>query len=405
MTKFRRIHLENWRQFGSVDIDLSAQTTILTGSNGCGKTSVLNILSKHFGWNLLFVSTPYISKRSRRRIYSDWRQSTWDEEQTPEAPCVGFIDYEDGARCTLRAPEKSGQNAQYHLVYDNQRSVVGLHIPSHRPPISYQPISQIPTNPKNNQQLYREFQSVLFQSISAQKSQNPGLILKQSLVSLAVFGYGSEAVSANDEYREIFDSFQEVLRILLPAELGFRRIEIRMPDVVLVTDSGDFSLDAMSGGVSSVLGLAWQIHIFGSTATDCTVLIDEPENHLHPRMQRTLLPNLARAFPGHRFVVATHSPFIVSSNEFASVYGLKYSDDRRVHSVRLDSSELSSSPEQVLREILDVPSVMPVWVEDRIRGVMKRHANGTSEDAKAIYEEIRALGLSDVLSDLPERMG
>jgi len=252
MNTFRQIHIENWRQFGLVDIQLDRQTTVLTGSKGSGKTSILTILSRHFGWNLFFVSTPYLSKRSQKRIYSDLIRDRWDGEANSEATAVGWIEYSNNAKCVLRAPEKHSENPQYQLQYDNQQVVDGLHIPSHRPPISYQAISQIPTNPKTNQQLYSEFQQVLFQSISANKSQNPGLILKQSLISLAVFGYGSDAVAPNLEYREIFESFQEKLRILLPPELGFKKIEVRMPDVVLITDSGDFSLVAMSGGVSSV---------------------------------------------------------------------------------------------------------------------------------------------------------
>ena len=53
------------------------------------------------------------------------------------------------------------------------------------------------------------------------------------------------------------------------------------------------------------------------------VLIDEPETHLHPRWQRTVLPSLAKAIEGwdiqHRpevqFIVATHAPLVLASLE------------------------------------------------------------------------------------------
>ena len=53
------------------------------------------------------------------------------------------------------------------------------------------------------------------------------------------------------------------------------------------------------------------------------VLIDEPETHLHPRWQRTVLPSVANAVenwnPEHRpevqFIVATHSPLVLASME------------------------------------------------------------------------------------------
>lgn len=43
------------------------------------------------------------------------------------------------------------------------------------------------------------------------------------------------------------------------------------------------------------------------------ILIDEPEQHLHPKWQRSLLPTLNHLFPNIQFVVATHSPLVVSN--------------------------------------------------------------------------------------------
>src|SRR3546814_16405068 len=68
VTTFNKIHIERWRQFECVDIDLSHQTTVLKGSNGSGKTSILNILSRHFGWNLLFVSTHFLIRSEERSV-------------------------------------------------------------------------------------------------------------------------------------------------------------------------------------------------------------------------------------------------------------------------------------------------------------------------------------------------
>lgn len=52
------------------------------------------------------------------------------------------------------------------------------------------------------------------------------------------------------------------------------------------------------------------------------VLIDEPELHLHIRLQEVLLPSLTRMFPKIQFIVATHSPVIVSSIPNAIVLDL-----------------------------------------------------------------------------------
>ena len=52
------------------------------------------------------------------------------------------------------------------------------------------------------------------------------------------------------------------------------------------------------------------------------VLIDEPETHLHISMQYNILPLISRLFPNIQFIVATHSPAIISSLENSIVYDL-----------------------------------------------------------------------------------
>jgi len=65
-------------------------------------------------------------------------------------------------------------------------------------------------------------------------------------------------------------------------------------------------------------------------SSQIVVLIDEPETHLHPRWQRTILPSLFKAIyswnespkayrPMIQFIVATHAPLVMASME--SLFG------------------------------------------------------------------------------------
>ena len=73
----------------------------------------------------------------------------------------------------------------------------------------------------------------------------------------------------------------------------------------------------------------------------------------------------------------------------------------KVVSAHLEQAELASSPNNILRDILDVPSTMPVWVEDKIREVLisveKLQGEGK---ATKILEALDALGLSDKINDV-----
>lgn len=92
MNTFSKLRLSGWRQFDNVELDLSKNVTVLTGANGTGKTSILNILSTHFGWSINFAATPYVSKRSRKNLFKDIRKVAEDEEpQSNRQHIVGHI--------------------------------------------------------------------------------------------------------------------------------------------------------------------------------------------------------------------------------------------------------------------------------------------------------------------------
>ena len=56
-----------------------------------------------------------------------------------------------------------------------------------------------------------------------------------------MFGHGNKVVAPNEEAREAFEGFSEALRNVLPADLNFRQISIRTPEVILETGTGDHS--------------------------------------------------------------------------------------------------------------------------------------------------------------------
>ncbi|MFA0026157.1 AAA family ATPase, partial [Vibrio sp. 10N.261.49.A5] len=116
------------------------------------------------------------------------------------------------------------------------------------------------------------------------------------------------------------------------------------------------------------------IYMFSQNKENFVITIDEPENHLHPSMQRELIPNLSKAFPKAQFVIATHSPFIIGSSKKSQVYALAYNNENRVFSRKLDMIDKSGNAAKVLREVLGVPVTVPVWVEDEIKEVVKKYS-------------------------------
>ena len=406
---FHDIKLERWRQFQYLNIEFHPQLTVLTGANGTGKTTILNLLNRHFGWNLQLVSTPRRLKRGRARFFSDlWPADEVQDEEAEPAPSrseIGQITYSDGQVARLSVPENLQE--AYAVEISGQERIPGIFVPSHRPVYGvYQKVEQIPTELQPKEQLFEIYLNALRNFYTPRPRALPIFQIKQALISLATFGYGNEVVQPNQEAIDVFEGFQNVLRTVLPESLGFESFEILMPEVVLKTRSGEFSFDAVSGGVSALIDISWQLLMRSRIDERFAVIIDEPENHLHPELQRAVLPNLLKAFPDAQFIVATHNPFVVSSVPESNVYVLDYTTERKVVSTVLDMVNKAGTSNEILRDVLGLSNVMPLWVETRVEEIVRKYSAEELNEAvlRLIKADMSEIGLGDLFPEALTRV-
>ncbi len=400
MTQFASISLGGWRQFGSVAIDFHDRATIITGANGAGKTTILNILSQHFGWSLSFVGTLGIGRSGALRYFSGVVEEGGSEGGHVQ---VGQLTYDDGAVAALTVPQ---QGASFQIGVNGRRDVKGIYITSHRPVYSYQAVTEIPTQVQAGEQLFEQYLSNIRQYYQpSARLESPSHRLKAALISLATFGYGNAVVEPNPAARDTFEGFSEVLRTVLPPALEFRRIRVQMPEVILETGTGDFSLDAASGGVAALVDVSWQIYMRARSDSEFTVVMDEPENHLHPSLQRSVLPGLLEAFPQAQFIVATHNPFVVTSVRDSKVVVLSFVNGR-VESTSLADVDRSATANQVLADVLGVPFPAPLWVEDEVDRVVRSFAEEelTAELLEQVRSQLNEVGLADLFPKVLDRL-
>ncbi len=401
--KFQQLTIREWQQFQDISINFHENLTILTGANGSGKTTLLQLLARHSGWNIHSLATPKLDRNTGLiKYFQRFLGFEYDHTNMPE---IGQLTYSNGVACSLTVPQ--GNAAQYQVQFSKLHAVQCLFVPSHRSIYRYQPVSQIPTAKKDRQSAFQEVSNSIRQRYLGGTEQPSSFFMKTTLIGWAIQGYGvrseNKVIMPTDaEQTRSYEGFQEVLRNVLPKSLGFDSFEIRNMEVVFVCNGGrdEFLLETASGGISALIDLAWQIYMFSTSKSEaCTVMIDEVENHLHPIMQREVLPSLVAAFPQVSFVVSTHSPLVVNSVSDSAVYALRYNEERKIESRRLDFQNKARTAAEVLNEVLGVSSTLPVWAELRLNDLVEKYFSSSSSsfDLDGMRKELAEFGMERLM--------
>lgn len=397
----QQIQLNAWRQFDNLTIDFDKRMTLLTGANGSGKTTILNILSKAFGESIKFVSN--VDETSDGSInYSSSVIGNLEERRDTnyKSSIIGNVTY-DSITAPILVPEEV--STTYNIDFKESNACEGLYINSHRSLFQYKMVETIPTHALKREEIFTAYHTYKTLPLSGTyynpNEQGATKHIKEAIISLATFGPGNNYVKSNEEALNIFEGFQAILSKILPPKIGFQKLIIEIPEVILETDSGKFPIDAVSGGIASIIELAWMIYMYAPSEKAFTVLFDEPENHLHPELQQTLLPNLLEAFPNVQFIVATHNPFIISSVESSIIYVLKYNEHNKVISTLLDGVTKAASSNEILREVLGITSTFPLWASAKIKTLINETmSKGISENSLSDFrEQMETLGFANVI--------
>lgn len=311
----KQIHVNNCYTFQNFDVPLKPlndfKHIIFTGKNGTGKTTILNRIAfqlNEFRTNgrdkingLKYLNNVILSNHNHPSL-KNWKQNIVEYN----ALDLFFLDNENLNLLT--------QPNDYIFSFFKAHRKVNL--------------QDVNTVSKENLFL-----------IQLDKQNDPDKFVaqfKQYLVNKKVyeaFDYMNSKTESINQNKIFFDKLKTILRnILGDKQLYLEFVQENFEFYINFSDGRSITFNQLSEGfsafISILMDLLMRVDLIRKNISDFNydpfgiVLIDEPETHFHIEMQYEILPLLTELFPKIQFIIATHSPAIISSITNAIVYDL-----------------------------------------------------------------------------------
>ncbi len=190
----------------------------------------------------------------------------------------------------------------------------------------------------------------------------------------------------------------------------FRILSLGKVESTFTGKYGTFNFTSLSAGQQIIISTF--ARIVANIEPGALVLIDEPESGLHPNWQHRYIPLLNESIPSNyrcHFVIATHSPYIVSDGSDLLVPGAKWGDF-----VQFDEPFQGRSVENILYRVFRARISGNSLVQDDLQILLEYIAGlGDFPDAE-VARSLRRLeilsgpdtkDLNDVIGQVRELLG
>lgn len=171
----------------------------------------------------------------------------------------------------------------------------------------------------------------------------------------------------------------ESLRDLLGSERALIKLGVlRSLDLELARNGEAIPLSGASSG--ELMVLSGLVHISSFIDSNSVIIVDEPENSLHPRWQQNYIDNILDLFQYYepKLIIATHSPLIIPVEiKGAGIYNVG-----RGVITKLDVK--SSNNENVLSEVFGVLTPESRYLSDQMVKILNGLDDGVVSSSKAL---------------------
>lgn len=344
-----RLHVENFRKFANNDFEFNPFFNLIIGENGAGKSSILEALAVAVGSWLLGIrgqDSRHIKKRDiRREAQFIGKRFVFKEFAPVVVNAYGEVDgknlswlrelrsvdyrsrttYRDAADIRKKAEELAKKAIEGEHVILPLISYYGASRLWDIPPDS----DKTPTETLSPQDFAREPQEEYDVETFSERfvGYRYSVDSRSDLKALLRWMTYERRVEIDDEDKSPYlRTVLDAIGSCLP-EKSVRRVRFSIRQETLMFDFDDgriLPLSDLSDGYRSMVAMIGDIackaallnpHLEENAISETpgVVLIDELDQHLHPRWQRRVVEDLRRTFPKIQFIATTHSPFLIQS--------------------------------------------------------------------------------------------
>ncbi|WP_330472178.1 AAA family ATPase [Vibrio harveyi] len=391
-TYIEKLHLRNFRQFKTLDVEFNKRFNFIAGPNGCGKTSILAGISHSFSHDSLQFS----------RFNEDsefWTDVIVDGEKKRTGLGKGSLtgtSYRQSSinRWNLPPSEEGRESIVLHSTKDSLNGFCPLFIGAERS-IKYKKIQGMTREPTRDEQV-SNYTSMGTRSLYSETSHNQQRDIKQWLVN-RYFMIDKEWAA---EERENWNHMIQYLPTLAPFDSDFSYVRTgKELEPVFSLYGQECYLEELSAGFQAILFIIANIFewVEGTrpegerlvSQASGTVLIDELDIHLHPEWQFTLRDGLANIFPELQFIVTTHSPHLLSSAKENEIIVMERSHDQNEYDLRPSDKRFSGwSTDQILSEVMGVVSLENKDYEKLISSAFDKMEEGNIQELRVAIDNL-----------------
>jgi ABC-type cobalamin/Fe3+-siderophores transport system ATPase subunit len=335
------LRINHVRHLKDIDIEIDTKRPrhlILTGPNGCGKTSVLQCLKDY----LQGIPQKHVSKlhtiqkwhetiaKNQNYIKELTNQLVNTADETQHAPLqdkirhsnqtIGTVNelLNDGEKIVPRMSELTQLKSRHHrgeflIAFFDAKRTASIQAVSGVKKMSLQKVSPIDVDSGHGRSLASQFLQYLVNQV------NRAAMLHQK----------GDAEGEQD-IEQWFAQLTERFRWLFNNQTLELKYDIDEMDYWICMDGREpfRFVDQLSDGYSAAIHIIAELLLRmeavsrGDYSIPGIVLIDEIETHLHIELQKQILPFLTDFFPNIQFVVTTHSPFVLTSLPDSVIFDL-----------------------------------------------------------------------------------